>query len=468
MKQPAILLLSIGLVIGVALSSWLPWITVAMILVVAAFVAIWKLGIRATLLIGLAASLGVWRVAAAPLSAPPGDIYEVAKRTVKGTGVVLGFPQYTNGRQQAVVKLEARGYSGKTLVTLEPYPALSPGDVVSFEGSLKEPKAFEGFDYQKYLAKDGIYTVAYNPKLKITGHQSTLDRIIYPVRQAFLERLGRLYQEPVAGFLSAILIGERSGLPDSLQSAFRKTGTVHVMALSGYNISILIAAVIAILGRSLSVIWISFFIIFAFVILVGPSPSVVRAALMGSFLLLGQIFGRPQLAMLACMVTAAAMLANNPWSLRYDLGFDLSFLATLGILAWEEPVRNLLTWLPEGIKEIVSATVSASLPTTPLIALTFGTVSLISPVANVLVVPAIPWLMLGAFVSAVVGLVVMPLASVIALFVQFVTEFILGTVDFLANIPGGSITLPGIWPSVISVLGLLMCLAMLLPRRRHA
>lgn len=392
----------------------------------------WRFPLLLTLL-GL--GLGIARIAAAPIAPPPGDLAELAGRTVSGTGIVESYPRSGSGRQQAVVAVTSAGRHGRTIVYTDPYPELAPGDVLALHGKISRPEPLDGFDYPKYLGKDGIYTVMYRPRFSVTGHRTMPGGIAYPLRRAFLGRLAAAFNEPAAGFLAAILIGDQTGLPDSITAAFRQTGTIHVMALSGYNISILIAALIALLGRRRGVIGAMFALIAAFVIFVGPTASVVRAALMGSFLLFGQALGRPQEAVLACVITGAAMLLVQPWALRYDLGFDLSFLATIGILIFEPAVAARLQWMPELLRDVVSPTIAASLPAMPVIAASFGTVSLIAPVANVAIVPLVPWLMLGGFVVALTGFISGVLAAVLAVPVQLVTDLALRAIVALSRVP---------------------------------
>ena len=433
---------------GVALASWLPWEWAVGAGVVGALIAaIWR---APFVLLSAALLLGIFRITSAPLIPPSGDLAERAGRTVSGTATVVSYPEPGSGRQRAVVEVETDGsaghggYHGKVLLYAPPHPVLEPGQVLRLKGRVQEPPVLDGFDYRRYLAKDGIHSVMYRPQLTVTGHRTQLTSLLYPARRAFLEHLGATFNEPAAGFLAAILIGDRTGIPDEIVDAFRRTGTIHVMALSGYNISILVAVLIAVIGRGRVVVWLVFLSIAAFVVFVGPSASVVRAALMGSFLLLSQVLGRPQAAVRGCVITAAAMLAFQPWALRYDLGFDLSFLATLGILLFEPAVSLRLAGLPAAVKGIVSPTVAASLPAMPLIALTFGTASLIAPFANLLVVPAIPWLMLGGFVATLASFAASGLAAVVALPVQVVTDGVLELVARLGQFSFASMNL-GPW-----------------------
>jgi competence protein ComEC len=384
---------------------------------------------------------------------------------VSGTGTVVSFPEAGSGRQRAVVDLDSDRYHGKALLYTDPYPALEPGQVLSLKGRLQEPSNLDGFDYKSYLAKDGIHAVTYRPKIEIVNRTSSPTSWLYPVRRGFLEHLGRVFSEPAAGFLAAILIGDRTGIPDDVVDAFRATGTIHVMALSGYNISILVAALIAIIGRGRFAVWMVFAGIIGFVILVGPSASVVRAAVMGGLLLLSQVLGRPQAAVRICLIAAAIMLTLQPWALRYDLGFDLSFLATLGILLLEPGVTVRLQRLPEMMRDIISPTIAASIPTMPLIASSFGTVSLVSPAANLLVVPVIPWLMLGGFIAGLASFLSETVAAVIAVPIQLITDATLGLVQYLGEFSFASIGL-GTWRNWFVVgSGLACMLALWLLRR---
>ncbi len=471
MKQPAILRVALGFVGGVLAASFLaPATAAAAVLVMAGGLAVRSR--RIPWLPVLAAGVGIWRVTISPLTPPPGDLVELAGpagHKIEAEGTVTSFPQRKGSTQKAEVVLESKGHRGTALVSLETYPSLQPNDRVRVSGKLQAPAQFDGFDYRAYLARDGVHSVIYRAKVTVLGNRPTLTSRLYGVRQSFQHRLQGLFPEPAAGFLLGILFGERAGLPEELQAAFQRTGTTHVLALSGYNISILIAVIVRLLGRRPAVLWLSFAFIAAFVMMVGPDAPVLRAALMGSFLLLGQMLGRPQVAALACVVTAAALLAWNPWSLRYDLGFDLSFLATLGILYFEPSVRQRLGRIPALLREPVSATLAATLPTAPLIALSFGTLSLVSPLANLLIVPMIPYLMLAGFAITVVGLVSAPLAVLPAALVAWFVSLLLQCIGWLALLPLAAVQMEHAKPVLAgSVLAVCMVVSYRLRRAASA
>ncbi|MEX1113302.1 MAG: ComEC/Rec2 family competence protein [Patescibacteria group bacterium] len=426
MKQPTFILAA-GFVLGIAVASWLP------LLLLIPFGLI-SLVMRApALAVGL--GLGAARLVSVPLEPPVDDLSVLAGNRMEVRGTVVSFPEQRDGYQQFVVRGAAAETRGKALVRADPFLEIAPGDRVLVSGRIKLPEPVDDFDYRSFLAKDGIHSIVPYAHVGVTGHERTVKRVFWSLRRAWVGQLQRRFPEPTAGFLLGILIGERSHLSDKLVEAFRRTSTTHILALSGFNVSIIVAAIVAVLGRRPPALIAALGFILCFVLLVGPGASIVRAALMGGFLLVGQLLGRPQLATYAVVVTAAAMLAVNPHALRYDLGFDLSFLATLGILWLEPGISGRLPWLPTSIRGIVSATIAASIPAVPVIAASFGTVSLVSPVANLLVVPMIPWLMLGGFIGTMLSLVPGPFALLPVLVTVWSAELLLAAVIGLSDMP---------------------------------
>jgi competence protein ComEC len=242
------------------------------------------------------------------------------------------------------------------------------------------------------------------------------------------------------------------------------TGISHIIAVSGFNITIIILAITSlaqIIGRKNSV-WLAAFAIVAFVIICGASASVVRAAIMGSLLLISLSLGRQYSVAPALFFAALVMLAVNPKILFWDVGFQLSFAATLGIIYFMPVLGKLAQNLPEdfGLKTLILTTLSAILATMPLIILNFGIISLSAPIVNMLVVPAVPWSMLFGFLTALpfVG-------SGSALVANWILLYILKVVSVFAGLPYSSLNAqigPWIfWLLVLAVLGLYYLLALL-------
>lgn len=344
--------------------------------------------------------------------------------------------------QQAVGRLEG---GPKLLLTAPGFPMIRPGDLVEFDARLKAPADFSEFDYRAYLAKDGIHLVSYARQIEVVGHRQTFGSLMYDTRRHLSEAVAAGMTEPVGSFIQGILLGERTNLPPWLTEDFRRTGTAHVLALSGYNISIILGAVVMLLGRRPLMIGVAVGTVIGFVFIVGATAPVVRAALMGCLLILSQALGRPALATRLCLVTAAVTLVFSPWALRYDIGWQLSFLATLGILVTAPWFVERMPRLPRLVRDPAAVTVAASVFTAPVIILSFGTSSLISPLANLVVVPLIPWLMLGGAVTAVSQVILPPLTPVIAIPTDWLGRFCLEAIHLMATVPLAQLTLPSPW-----------------------
>lgn len=430
-KQTTISYLASGVLIGAAVASFLPIeLAVGLVPLAVALKKPWMaVGI-------LAISL---RFMSSPLDPAADDVALLAGQAVQADGVVLTVLSREDARVKFVADLTAQGYRGKTLVTSRSAGTLGPGDQVRLRGKLERPARFGTFDYRAYLAKDGIHSVMRSAQIRSVDHRRTLAGVLFAGREFFTDRVKRHFAGDTGSFLLGIMVGETSGMSARLEENFQRTGLTHVLALSGYNISILLGVILALTGRSRTAIVTSLVCLALFVMFVGPSASVVRAALMGGFLLLGQGLGRPQLAIRACFITAAAMLMMAPWSLRYDIGFDLSFLATLGILRFEPAIRRYFGFMPVIIKEISSATVAATLLTLPLIAYSFGMMSAVSPMANVMTIPAIPWLMFGGFATFCLGIIMPPAGQWLAAAVSEAAGLLLGAIDYLAHLPHAAV-----------------------------
>ncbi len=422
--------LAVGIIGGVGLCSWLPWLVLVVVVVVA-------LALRAYWL-ALGLLLGFCAISLHPLTPSASDLAGQAGHRISVSGQVVGYPEQTADRTKFVLRA-ASPHSGQVLVSS--HTSVQPGDRVEVTGQLMRPPVFSNFDYRRYLASRGIHSTITQAGVRITGHHVNLARLGYQTRQVLLEQLGRYYTDPSRGFLEGILLGQRSHISQEQTTAFQRTGTSHVLALSGYNISIICMVLLAIFGRQRWALGLAGVGLLAFVIIVGPSASVLRAAVMGGLLLLAQVLGRPAESIILALVAGAGMLLLAPWSLRYDIGFQLSFLATIGILIWQPLLRDRLPrGFPRWLREALSVTLAASLPTLPVIVATFGTISLVAPLANLLVVPVIPWLMLGGSVTLVASLVSPALAAVIATPTAWAADRLLQVVGMLAGLPVAAVT----------------------------
>ncbi|MDP1629528.1 MAG: ComEC/Rec2 family competence protein, partial [bacterium] len=296
-------------------------------------------------------------------------------------GLIIDEPERRSGNQKLIVSaesLEAAGFreniSGKILVTGRRFPEYRYGDRLEILGALKTPEISDDFDYAAYLAKDDIYSLINYPEIKKIGEAgSPIYRTLFGAKQKIEETIGLILPEPHSSFLAAILLGARKTLPPDLVENFNITGTTHIVALSGFNITIVSSFIIGLLGffliRRNIAFWLAVFGIAGFALMTGASPSVVRAALMGILILWAQRESRLYSITNAIVFAGAVMIFVNPKILRYDAGFQLSFLATLGLI-YISPIFQ--KWLqnfrfPQNLKEVFYLTLSAQIATLPFI-----------------------------------------------------------------------------------------------------
>lgn len=238
--------------------------------------------------------------------------------------------------------------------------------------------------------------------------------------------------EPQSSLLLGMMVGIKSGFPGEFYEALRATGTIHVVVVSGYNITVLINAVTKTLvflplkARFL----VSFLLIFLFISLVGFDPPVVRAAIMGSIALLGTVLGRQKDALRALLIAAALMLAINPEWVT-SLSFQLSFLATLGLIIFNPLLDQLLPWKKAPLREDLVTTLAAQILVWPLIAYKFGQVSILSPLVNTLILWTVPiatvlgmiTTIFAIFISSIGYLIMLPVSLLLSYFIWVVRVF---------------------------------------------
>jgi len=316
--------------------------------------------------------------------------------------------------------------SGRVMVTAQRYPLYEYGDCFLLDGEVKMPDEIDGFDYQKYLQRYGIHAVIYQPKMrKIDSFAFGLFKIVFAFKGDFEMRISRVFAEPYAGFMAGLILGSRRGMDADLTDKFNITGLSHIVAVSGYNITMLIVVVSGMLGfleRKKKVIA-SMMVIILFVFLVGAGASVVRAAIMGGVGLLALWFGRTYFVSISLFMAAFLMNVFNPLILLNDVGFQLSFLATCGLVYVSPLMEKYFA------KETMRMTISAQVLALPIILLNFGRLSLISPFANILVLPFVPMAMFFGFLAIVCGY----LSNFISLIFGFIAYLIMGLMIYLVR-----------------------------------
>lgn len=317
------------------------------------------------------------------------------------------------------------------LLTTSTYGDYSYGDYIVVTGKVKPAGQFDDFDYQKYLERFNVYGLMSYPKiLVLKKHRANMVRDqVLKLKYFLVSRLAMYTSEPNLSLLLGILIGARKTLPLEIVNNFTATGVSHIVAVSGYNISVIILALEKMswwIGRK-PAFWTSLVIIILFVIMTGASSSVIRAAVMGSLILFGFASGRLYSITPSLFFAATIMLLINPKILFWDVGFQLSFLATCGIVYILPMLERLTEKFGQlfNLKSYFLTTCSAIIATTPLILFNFGTFSIVAPLVNVLVLPVVPPVMLFGFLSLLplAGSGFAWLSTVLIEYILFITSY---------------------------------------------
>jgi len=356
------------------------------------------------------------------------------------------------GKQSAILR---RAGTERVYAQLPRYPELVPGDLVAVASRVKPlpmtPDPEEA-GWVAYLSRIGVTGTLEAAAVEPEGRSDDPSAQLARARNAAGDILGAALPEPLAGLAAAILIGLRERVDPTLVGEFTASGLTHVVAISGWNIAI-VGATCAALARSLARRQRSLLIgsvIVAYTLFAGASPSVMRAALMASVALLAREGGRRAGASRALAVAVVAMVVADPATV-VDPGFQLSSIATAGLVAWATPLGERLDRaaprLPGFIRESLAVSTSAQLATLPIILFDFGRLSLISPVANLVAAPLVPLVMpgaaaalpLGALVEA--GLPALALAVPLGL-VTLPLATLVGLVHAAASVPFASVELP--------------------------
>jgi competence protein ComEC len=336
------------------------------------------------------------------------------------------------------------------LIKDEKYTDIIRGDIVELNCKTSLPQQIKDFDYRMYLAMHGVDYVCDDFEYVFIRHKSDLLSILAQFRLKMENVVNNIIPAPQAALANGLLFGGDDRLSDELQNKFAQTGMTHIVAVSGYNVSVIVAVVIGFVifigvNRKYSVIFAIIGVVF-FVALIGFPSSGVRAAVMGVLILLAASFGRISHAYGAIFFTGAIMIAFNPLLLRYDVGFQLSFLATLGIVAIYPLLERYIISRNTafGILDILILTISAQIFVLPIIIYTFKTVSVVSLLANILILPIIPVTMLLVFLMLLASVMMYPIALFLGWLAFFLLSYEIFVIDKLANISWSSLLIDDI------------------------
>ena len=375
--------------------------------------------------------------------------------------------------------------SGTALLFVPPYPVYGYGDMLQVSGKLETPAQLDDFDYAAYLANQGIHATVLYPAIEVLDTEKGIKPLtwIYSLRHRLSQSLTEVLPEPHASFAQSVILGMRKGIPSSLKDDFSRSGTAHLLAISGLHLSI-IAGMLLETGTRLfgkrrhSHIWLALGGVWFYAVISGLNPPILRAAIMASTFLAAGILGRQRSAITGLAFAAAIMTATNPRTL-WDVSFQLSFLAMAGLTTVspflqshsKELVGRVLgedgsaASIARYVTDNISITVGVLVTVWPLIAYYFGIISLVAPLATFLALPALPGIIITGTLAAGLGLFIMPVAQVVGWLAWLFSSYILLVVSGLAGIPGTSIEATGVSAGPVLAYYFIFVVAILL--RKH-
>lgn len=415
-----------------------------------------KWGIIASIFV-VTFSLGILSFHLADVSAPPFFESEIGQK-VSLLGVISDEPDIKVDNQKLTVSVE-QGQSLKNpqrtvlLITTNFHNDFKYGDKINFTGVLKKPANFitdqgKEFDYINYLRKDGIFYVMGYPKIEIvsSGNGSIIKSALFSAKGKFLEKINLAIAPPESLLMGGLILGERSSFEEGMRQKFIDTGTIHIVALSGYNVTIVaewIMKIFAFLPHGLG-FGAGILGILLFVMMAGGQSTAVRAGVMASLALVARATGRNYDVGRALLLAGLIMIVLNPFLLRYDVSFQLSFIATVAVIFLAPKLEKYFWWITPkfGLRDVMAVTFSAYIFVLPFILYKMGNLSLVALPANVLVLPFIPITMILGFLTGFTGIFSSFLAVPIGYVSYLFLHYELGVIDFFSNVPFATFSIP--------------------------
>ncbi len=417
--------------------------------------------------------LGGWRMAAVQPDFSPAHIaYYNERGTVEMVVRVIEPPDphdsHTNLKVEVeellsldsnTISADEQQVEGKVLLQVQSWRVYAYGDRLKVKGSLETPFEAPDFSYQDYLSRQGIFSIIQYARIETSQQDqgNWLLSAIYKVGEKGYETLQSLFPSPESDLLAGILLGRDFGISDELQEAFRVTGTTHIIAISGFNMAVLAGLFSGIFTRLFGRRWGVFTAVIGIIlytVLVGGSAAVVRAAIMGCLGVLGGMFGRRQNGLNSLGLASLGMMLVNP-NVLWDIGFQLSVAATLGLVLYAQPLeewfikRAQRRMSEERAKMIVGPvsefflfSLAAQVMTLPIIAYHFSNFSWLALIANPLILPPQSLVMILGGLALLAGLILPGAGKIFATAAQPFVTYTIRMVEWIAELPEGDLVLP--------------------------
>ena len=376
---------------------------------------------------------------------------------------------------------------GTALIFVPRFPVYNYGDDLLVKGKLETPQAIDNFDYPGYLANQGIYTTMLSPQTYLIGTSKGFRPLawIYSLRNRLSQAMAATIPEPQASLAQGMILGIRGNITPELQNAFIQSGTMHILVISGsqFNIvaGILVATGIWLFGkRRYWYIWLALAAIWIYALLTGMSPPVIRSAVMVSLFLCADLLGRQRSAMTAIGFAGAVMTAITPKILG-DASFQLTFMSTLGMVViaprlqgWGKKIiadklgeEGFIVSTANWIADSLFVTLGVTIAIWPLLVYYFGIFSFVSPLATLLVLPALPYLLFCGTIAAVIGVFILAAGQILGWLAWLSASYMLGIINGFAHLSFSSINVGMINPAWIwAYFAVLGAILWLIPNRK--
>jgi competence protein ComEC len=407
-------------------------------------------------------SLGLLRSSVAGVDEHPLDGF--VGSAVSFEGIICGEPEAKETSQRFCFRPDGSGDG--VMVSADLYPGYAYGDRLLIEATLEYPENFltyEGgpeFDYISYLAKDDIRFVMKKPRVVVLAHDEgdPIVSTLFRLKGLFMGHINDSMPEPHASLVVGLLLGEKGSLPQDVSDDFRRSGLTHILVLSGSNVSVVaenLVRVFSLLPRVIG-LWMGALSVVLFALMTGASSTTIRASIMALVVIMARGVGRRYDVTRALCVAALLMIMQNPRVLAFDIGFQLSFLATLALIYVSPIVTVWLAFVPEkfGLREILVTTVATQIFTLPFILHAMGEISIISLVTNVLVLPCVSWAMLGGFMVGTFGFIHHLLALPFVLATSALISYMISVVGYFGPLPFSALRLSMGEPQLVVVYSL--------------
>ncbi|MCF7865536.1 MAG: ComEC family competence protein [Candidatus Pacebacteria bacterium] len=388
----------------------------------------------------------------------------------RGSKILVKEKSRTTELKNSSVNSSVEQYSNSANLNRPTY-----GDYIRFDAKITKPKLIEGsdgrdFDYEYFLQKDNIFYIAdaENVHLIGTGQADKITQTLYLIKRKFMQNIEDILPAPYAFLATGLIISGKGSLDKELQEQFQKVGLIHIVVLSGSNVSI-VGEAISKFFSFLPKFWGGIFGsvgIILFGVMTGGGATVCRSVIMSIIGIYARLSGRNNSALVSLIVAGFLMLFQNPKLLLHDPSFQLSFMATLGLIFLGSPIEDILKrtkdklqslssllssslkYIPQSFVSLIATTIATQIFTLPFIIKFSGVVSLVAIPVNALVLPLIPLTMLFVFLTGVISFMTSLLAFLPAFVSWVLLKYELVTVGYFSALPFAAITLPPITPLI--------------------